>query len=163
MARNFREALRLSPFRWVGTAPGFSEAFNEFIKSENVPIRSWDRITKTWWFPEHYEGVVRDKLQSLNLIHPDAAAEWVRQFYFRGAKNLNQTEKQQRRAALLELGLDPDSTPPRDFVRQVYGYWKQRWMQEGVFTRLKELEDAYAYLEAEADRIIATERREASR
>lgn len=163
MARNFSAILRVASFRWIGAAPGFSEAFNAFIKSDNIPVRSWDRIAKVWWFPEQYEPLVRDKLIDLNLIHPDAAAEWVRQLHFRGLRNASKSETETRRNALLTLGLDPDSNPPRDLVRQVYGYWKLRLTQEGVFTRLALIEEAYAALEAAADKIIATERRDGAR
>jgi hypothetical protein len=144
MAKNFGQVLRLAPFRWIGAAPGYSDAFNTFIKSDAVPVRAWDRITRVWWFPEHYEPAVREKLLELRLIHPDAASNWIRQVHFNAAKDGGVDS---RRNALKTLGLDPDSNPPRDFVRQAYGYWKQQYLQTGAFTRLQRLEEAYKLLE----------------
>jgi hypothetical protein len=144
MAKNFGQVLRLAPFRWIGAAPGYSDAFNTFIKSDAVPVRAWDRITRVWWFPEHYEPAVREKLLELRLIHPDAASNWIRQVHFNATKD---GDVDSRRNALKTLGLDPDSNPPRDFVRQAYGYWKQQYLQTGAFTRLQRLEEAYKLLE----------------
>lgn len=152
--------LRRSQHRWIGVRVGFNEQFNAFLKAE-VPTRAWDGISKTWWFPEQYEHIVRDKLVGMNLISPDAASAWVREFHFHDQRIVdesssvepeaeNKANVRKRKLALIALGLDPQAEPPSEFVKQAYWYWKQKWTQEAVFNRLAEVEEAWAFLNENA-------------
>ena len=68
--KNFRSTLRFSGQRWIGVSLPYDRALGEEFKTL-VAIRAWDAATKTWWFPESYEPLVRQMLRQHDLCDED--------------------------------------------------------------------------------------------
>lgn len=65
--KNFRATLRFSGQRWIGVSLPYDQQLGEEFK-QLVAIRAWDAATKTWWFPESYEPLVRHLLRTHDLV-----------------------------------------------------------------------------------------------
>lgn len=123
--------LRRYPGQLIGIRVGYNEAFLAAFKTA-VPMRMWDPLSKTWWFPEDYLLLV----EQLGLQHGVVRPSDLEKF-----KQTVPTSRSFSNAYEV-LALQPNA--PRSLVDQAYRYWKSQFSDAmGAGGKLAEIEEAY--------------------
>jgi hypothetical protein len=128
-----QSSLRVYPGRFIGIRFSYNARMVELLK-EAVPLKMWDPLSKTWWFPEDYLDQVEAVAAESQAVSRETFTEFLRML-----------KPRENRNAYSVLGLLPGT--PRGLVDFAYAYWKTQFQQAiGTGSRLAEVEEAYAAL-----------------
>ena len=120
--KGFKPPMRYHPGRWVGVTFGFNDAMFNWMKT-NLIIKAWDPETKTWWFPEDLEPLVRDAALSYGVTTRPALAAWDK--VMASKLKIPETEAE----ALNTLCLTPGAPP--ELIDIVAKWWERQWGSAG--------------------------------
>lgn len=133
-----RPLIRWADQRWFGVSFDYDPAVAEELKG--IPIRAWDGMTKTWWFPEqfveHVRGVLAPRFPQqqdlLNqIIHrrpaPKEKPRWKEEdpYVALGLREDAPDEVVKAAYAAMLKALDPErnmggSTEPQERIRMAF-------------------------------------------
>jgi len=139
--KNFSTPLAIYPGRFVGIDVPWGhpkrELFTKWLK-ETIPMLSWDRESKRWWFPEDYSVQVADVAVQMGILQ-----KW----------HLDQFEKTKAAKSIPAASVDAFGTlcltqgAPRELIEIAYRFWSREFMGGGGNPmKLIEVEDAYNLL-----------------
>lgn len=127
--------LRYYPGKLIGIRLPYDEAFLVAFKAA-VPMKMWDPLSKTWWFPEDYLTIV----EQLSVQHQVALPRDFTDF-----KQL--ALRDAPKDAFSALGLAPGAPPA--LVDHAYRFWREQFSSLGTGGKLYELEEAYRAIKGE--------------
>lgn len=119
--KGFKAPLRYHPGKWVGVSFGFNDKMFEFMKT--LAIKAWDAETKTWWFPEDLEPLVRDAALTYGATTKPALVEWDK--VMASKLKIPETESE----AFTALCLLPGAPP--ELIDIVARWWERQWNSAG--------------------------------
>jgi hypothetical protein len=136
--------IRPYPGRFFGVRLPYlgGTAHDDFYAAwkEEVPIKMWDPLSKTWWVPEDMLAVVMAFLVGKGVAKQSDFARV-------GAEVNGREDRNETKYLKQTLGLQPDAPP--GLVDAAYFYWKAQCSQAiGAGAQLQRIEEAYALLKS---------------
>lgn len=139
MAR-FLPALRYYPGRFVGVCTEYNATFVEALKA--LPMRTWDAVSKTWWFPEAYLNIVEQAGAQTGVL-----SRGDMDFFKRSSIPNSGYGGGSHYALDAHKFLGLEFGAPRGLIDAAYKFWKREFETAGgVGDRLALLEEAYSAL-----------------